>query len=220
MEIEEVSERYIEPCFVNGLESYDGEINIELDKNMISNEFTVKLCLKHEVKDGDKVVKRELIVALRGPSLTNRKPLTQEEAAHEAISIDIYKMISILEEARPIIKTLTYNDWYKKILDNILLDKLKLDSEIKSEEDKGRDEIKPVNRGITMLNHSKEEPMGVLKDVLCHVGVTTVIEKFLILDMPMDKKVKENSKKTKSNQNRTKTRSVAKQGEVKISYNR
>ncbi|GKD98162.1 hypothetical protein Tco_1382059, partial [Tanacetum coccineum] len=66
METEEISERYVAPCFVNGLEAYDGEINLENDKNMISNEFAVKLCLEHEVKNGDKVVKKELIVALRG----------------------------------------------------------------------------------------------------------------------------------------------------------
>nr|GEU96568.1 hypothetical protein [Tanacetum cinerariifolium] len=54
METEEVSERYIAPCFVNGLEAYDGEINLEQDKNMISNELAVKLCLEHEVKDRDK----------------------------------------------------------------------------------------------------------------------------------------------------------------------
>ncbi|GJY80926.1 hypothetical protein Tco_0493677 [Tanacetum coccineum] len=35
-------------------------------ENMISNEFAVKLCLDHEVKRGNKVVKKELIVALRG----------------------------------------------------------------------------------------------------------------------------------------------------------
>nr|GEX21759.1 hypothetical protein [Tanacetum cinerariifolium] len=55
----------------------------------------------------------------KGPSLTNRKPLTQEEALREAISIDIYKIFSILEEARPVIETMTYIDRYKKILDSI-----------------------------------------------------------------------------------------------------
>ncbi|GKB22767.1 hypothetical protein Tco_0862168 [Tanacetum coccineum] len=49
----------------------------------------------------------------------------------------------------------------------------------------GREEVKNVNRGITMLNHSKSEPMGLLKDVLCQVGMTTIIIKFLILDMPI-----------------------------------
>ncbi|GJZ88019.1 hypothetical protein Tco_0659801 [Tanacetum coccineum] len=38
-----------------------------------------------------------------------------------------------------------------------------------------------------MLNHLKAEPIGVLKDVLCQVGVTTIITKFLILDMPIDR---------------------------------
>ncbi|GKA68139.1 hypothetical protein Tco_0768056 [Tanacetum coccineum] len=37
-----------------------------MEENMISNEFAVKLCLDHEVKRGNKVVKKELIVALRG----------------------------------------------------------------------------------------------------------------------------------------------------------
>ncbi|GJV88016.1 retrovirus-related pol polyprotein from transposon TNT 1-94 [Tanacetum coccineum] len=46
--------------------AYDGEINLGVEENMISNEYAVKLCLEHEVKKGNKVVKKELIVALRG----------------------------------------------------------------------------------------------------------------------------------------------------------
>ncbi|GJW67740.1 hypothetical protein Tco_0122164 [Tanacetum coccineum] len=38
-----------------------------------------------------------------------------------------------------------------------------------------------------MLNHSKAEPIGFLRDVMCQVGVTTIIAKFLILDMPIDR---------------------------------
>ncbi|GJX97065.1 hypothetical protein Tco_0352863 [Tanacetum coccineum] len=66
METEEVSDRFVAPCFVNGLEAYDGEINLGVEENMISNEYAVKLCLEHEVKRGNKVVKKELIVALKG----------------------------------------------------------------------------------------------------------------------------------------------------------
>ncbi|GKB26336.1 hypothetical protein Tco_0865737 [Tanacetum coccineum] len=66
METEEVSNRFVAPCFVNGLEVYDGEINLGVEENMISNEYAEKLCLEHEVKRGNKVVKKELIVALRG----------------------------------------------------------------------------------------------------------------------------------------------------------
>ncbi|GJY86038.1 hypothetical protein Tco_0500064, partial [Tanacetum coccineum] len=47
-------------------ETYDGEINLAFDKNLISNEFTVKLCLDYEMKKGKKLVKKELIVALKG----------------------------------------------------------------------------------------------------------------------------------------------------------
>nr|GEZ48929.1 hypothetical protein [Tanacetum cinerariifolium] len=66
MDTEEVSDRYVAPCFINRLEAYDGEINLGMEENIISNEFAVKLCLEHEVRRGNKVVKKELIVALRG----------------------------------------------------------------------------------------------------------------------------------------------------------
>nr|GFD05719.1 hypothetical protein [Tanacetum cinerariifolium] len=62
----EVSDQYIAPCFVNGLEAYDGEINLAFDENLISNEYAVKLCFDYEVKKGQKMVKNELIVALKG----------------------------------------------------------------------------------------------------------------------------------------------------------
>ncbi|GJT58865.1 hypothetical protein Tco_1002398 [Tanacetum coccineum] len=66
METYEISERYIAPCFMNGLEAYDGEINLAFDENLISNEFSVKLCLDYEMRKGKKLVKKELIVALMG----------------------------------------------------------------------------------------------------------------------------------------------------------
>ncbi|GKB95216.1 hypothetical protein Tco_0981353, partial [Tanacetum coccineum] len=66
MDTEEVSDRYVAPCFINGLEAYDNEINLGMEENIISNEFPVKLCLEHEVRHGNKVLKKELIVALRG----------------------------------------------------------------------------------------------------------------------------------------------------------
>ncbi|GJT14177.1 hypothetical protein Tco_0861219 [Tanacetum coccineum] len=260
MDTEEVSDRFVAPCFVNGLEAYDGEINLEVEENMISNEYAVKLCLEHEVKRGNKVVKKELIVALRGEiyivkfiinpeeddvepgvifdrsflrltkaitdfgartvtiypdidqfleeteeegksnddwdhlldfniddipllgeeglppfvckigkSSRNKKRatknlnffyqdigtsssagghLTQEEAAKEAIAIRMSRKFALLEEERPIIKTISYNDKYKKILDEVWKDNLELDGKI--------------------------------------VGVTTLVSKFLILDILID----------------------------------
>ncbi|GJY97524.1 hypothetical protein Tco_0514434 [Tanacetum coccineum] len=48
MDTEEVSDRFVAPCFVNGMEAYDGEINLEVEENMISNKYAVKFCLEHE----------------------------------------------------------------------------------------------------------------------------------------------------------------------------
>ncbi|GKC63330.1 DNA-directed DNA polymerase [Tanacetum coccineum] len=51
----------------------------------------------------------------------------------------------------------------------------------------GREEMKKVNREITMINHTQAEAMGILTNVLCQVGVTTLIAKFLILDIPINR---------------------------------
>ncbi|GKB40566.1 hypothetical protein Tco_0885508 [Tanacetum coccineum] len=248
-----------------------------------------ELCLDHEVKDGDKVVKKELIFALRGeiyfvkfvinpeeddielgvilgrsfmrltkgiadfrngiitiypeldPFIENSEetkksedywelipdginfgdipkidglylpPLVckmgkSEEATREEIAIDIYKRFSILEEARLVIKTMTYIDRYKKILDSILAEKIKLDGEIRKEEEEAITKVmgeafkeKKDPGAFVIPNRLEEkinlnaladtEPMGLLKDLLCQVGVTTIIVKFLILDMHVDKEV-------------------------------
>ncbi|GJW39548.1 DNA-directed DNA polymerase [Tanacetum coccineum] len=51
----------------------------------------------------------------------------------------------------------------------------------------GREDMKKVDRGITMINHTQAEAMRILINVLCQVGVTTLIAKFLILDIPIDR---------------------------------
>ncbi|GKD63953.1 hypothetical protein Tco_1306061 [Tanacetum coccineum] len=38
MDTEEISDRYVAPCFVNGLEAYDGEINLGMEENMFHNQ--------------------------------------------------------------------------------------------------------------------------------------------------------------------------------------
>ncbi|GJX22618.1 hypothetical protein Tco_0227063 [Tanacetum coccineum] len=342
MDTEEVSDRFVALCFVNGLEAYYGEIILGVEENMISNEYVVKLCLEHEVKRGNKVVKKELIVALRGeiyfvkfiinpeeddvepgvifgrlflqmtkaitnfgvgtitiyPNIDpfleeteeegksnddwdhlldiniddipllgeeglppfickmgkrsrNKKRamenlnffyqdigtsssagghLTQEEAAKEAIEIRMSQKFALLEEERPIIETMAYHDKYKKILDEVWKDKVELDGKIVKEDEEavkrikgealkekddpgafifpirlegqvnenaladtgsdintmpyriyeqlGREDMKKVDRGITMINHTQAEAMGILTNVLCQVGVTTLIAKF------------------------------------------
>ncbi|GKE33967.1 integrase, catalytic region, zinc finger, CCHC-type containing protein, partial [Tanacetum coccineum] len=51
----------------------------------------------------------------------------------------------------------------------------------------GREDMKKVDRGITMINHTQAEAMGILTNVFCQVGVTTLIAKFLILDIPIER---------------------------------
>ncbi|GJX15439.1 hypothetical protein Tco_0216271 [Tanacetum coccineum] len=64
--MEEEGERYLTPCYVGGLHAYDGEINLKYEKNLISNKFVVKLYLEYEEKNREKLVKRELLVSLKG----------------------------------------------------------------------------------------------------------------------------------------------------------
>nr|GEV96274.1 hypothetical protein [Tanacetum cinerariifolium]GEX63119.1 hypothetical protein [Tanacetum cinerariifolium] len=252
METDEVSERYVAPCFVNGLEAYDGEINLAFDENLISNEYTVKLCLDYKVKKGNKVVKKELIVALKGelyfvkfiinpedddvepgvilersfmkweelpplvckigksnrkkkrsmenlnsfyqdirPSLSAGGHLTQEEAAKEALAIRISQKFAFLEEKGKvelygkIIKE--EEEAVKRIKGEALKEKGDPGAFIFPIRLKGREEMKKVDRGITMINHIHAEAMGILTNILYQVGVTTIIAKFIILDLPIDR---------------------------------
>ncbi|GKE44304.1 hypothetical protein Tco_1471588, partial [Tanacetum coccineum] len=121
-------------------------------------------------------------IPLLGTSSSAGGHLTQEEAFKEAIAIRMSQKFSLLEEERPIIKTMAYHDKYKKILDEVWKDKVELDGKIL-----GREDIKKVDRGITMINHTQAEVIGILINVLCQVGVTTLIVKFLILDILIDR---------------------------------
>nr|GEW92890.1 hypothetical protein [Tanacetum cinerariifolium] len=51
----------------------------------------------------------------------------------------------------------------------------------------GREEMKKVERGITKINHTQAKAMGILTNVLCQVGVTTIIAKFIIWGIPINR---------------------------------
>ncbi|GJU43744.1 hypothetical protein Tco_1201010 [Tanacetum coccineum] len=53
--MEQEGERYFTPCYVGRLHAYDGEINLKYEKNLISSEFAVKLCLEYEEKNREKL---------------------------------------------------------------------------------------------------------------------------------------------------------------------
>nr|GEY45087.1 hypothetical protein [Tanacetum cinerariifolium] len=261
--------------------TYHGEINLAFDENLISNEFAIKLCLDYEMKKEKKLVKKELIVALRGElyfvkfiinpkeddfepgvilgrsfmrlakgvvdfsngvTIIYPKPdpfkddSEKKERAQtigisylisilmmcqslemnlhrlggkEELAIRISQKFALLEEKRPVIETMAYNDKYKKILDEIWKDKFELDGKtMKEEEDAvkiikgeaskekddpsafifpirlerkvnenaladtasdintmpyriyetlGREEMKKIDRGITMIDHIRRK---------------------------------------------------------------
>ncbi|GJU60023.1 hypothetical protein Tco_1237789 [Tanacetum coccineum] len=120
----------------------------------------------------------------------------------------------LFRRKRHVIETMAYNDKHKKITDEICKDKVELDGKtvkedkevvkrIKGEalngvrkggeermgkkEEKGREDMKKVDSGITMIDHTQAKAIGKLSNVLCQVGVTTIIVKFLILNIPIDR---------------------------------
>nr|GEV04874.1 hypothetical protein [Tanacetum cinerariifolium] len=322
MDTKKVSDRFMAPCFVNGLEAYDREINLgELIVALRGEFYFVKFIINPEEDDVEPVVilgrsflrmtkaitdfragtvtiypeidpfledikeeekslddwdhlldfnlddvpllgEEELspFVCKIGKSSRNKKRamenlnffyqdigtsssvgghLTQEEAAKEALAIKMSQNFALLGEEMPIIETMAYHDKYKKILNEIWKDKVKLDRKIVKEEEEavkmikrevlkekddpeafifpirlegqvnknalantgsdintmpyqiyeklGREEMKKVNKGIKMINHTQEEAIRILINILCKVGVTTLIAKFLILDIPSDR---------------------------------
>nr|GEV35696.1 hypothetical protein [Tanacetum cinerariifolium] len=53
----------------------------------------------------------------------------------------------------------------------------------------GREQVKRIRHKITMLDHSKVDPIGRLLDVLFQVDVTTILASFFLLDIPIDRDV-------------------------------
>ncbi|GKF74642.1 integrase, catalytic region, zinc finger, CCHC-type containing protein, partial [Tanacetum coccineum] len=109
----------------------------------------------------------------------------------------------ILDEVRPVIETLAYSDKYRKLLDEIWADKVRLEGRINENtqadtrsdtntmpyriyEQLGRDDIMKEERNITMINYTKAKVTGRLVNVLCQVGFTTLSAKFLILEILVD----------------------------------
>nr|GEW98947.1 hypothetical protein [Tanacetum cinerariifolium] len=170
VEMKKVSKRYIAPCFMNGLDAYDGEINLDLDENLISNELAVKLCLDYEVQKGNKdqfeddseKTKNSMddwdqlldfnfddIPQLGREELqpyqtifVNWGHLTQEDTVKEALALRISQKFALLEEVRSVLETMAYNDKYKKVLDEIWKDKVELDGMIVKQEEEVINKVK------------------------------------------------------------------------------
>ncbi|GJR63195.1 ribonuclease H-like domain-containing protein [Tanacetum coccineum] len=264
MDTEEVSDRFVDPCFVNELEAYDGEINLGVEENMISNEYAFIINPEEDDVEPEVIFGRSFLRLTKAITDFGTGTVTiyldidlfLEEKSNDDwdhlldFNIDDIPMLGEeglppfvckmgKKEERPIIETMAYHDKYKKILDEVWKDKVELDGKIIKDEEEaikrikgealkekddprafifpirlegqvnenalantgsdintmpyriyqqlGREDMKKVDRGITMINHTQAEAMGILTNVLCQVGVTTLIAKFLIFDILIDR---------------------------------
>ncbi|GJW89292.1 hypothetical protein Tco_0164632 [Tanacetum coccineum] len=112
-----------------------------------------------------------------GPSLSTGRHLTQEEAEKEALAIKINQKFALLEEER-----LVNHDKYKKILDEIWKDKVELEGKIVKEDEEA---VKRIQREALKV---KDDLIAFIFPIRLEgkVGVTTLIAKFLILDILID----------------------------------
>ncbi|GKC69695.1 hypothetical protein Tco_1115578 [Tanacetum coccineum] len=117
---------------------------------MISNEFAIKLLLDYEEKDGGKVMEKELLVALKGDLYFVKFIINPEEdyvepgvvlAILASVDDSDLPQLDVTDVPTPIIETLKINDQHKKLLDSVLLDKLKLDGEFELEEEAAIEEV-------------------------------------------------------------------------------
>ncbi|GJX92631.1 reverse transcriptase domain-containing protein [Tanacetum coccineum] len=199
METEEVSDRFVAPCFVNGLEAYDVEINLGVEENMISNEYAVN------------VYRLEIKLKMNNQCRTSSSAgghLTQEEAAKEAIAIKMSRKCEldgkIVKKEEEAVKRIKREALKEKDDPGAFIFPIRLEGQVNENalantgsdintmpyriyEQLGREDMKKVDRGITMINHTQAEAMGMITNVLCQVGVTTLIAKFLILDILIDR---------------------------------
>ncbi|GJT20058.1 hypothetical protein Tco_0878764 [Tanacetum coccineum] len=174
METDEISERYIAPCFVNGLEAYDGEVNLEFDENLISNELAVKLCLDYEVKKGKKLVKKELIVALKGELYFVKFIINPEEDDFEP---GVILERSFLRLAKGVVDF--GRGIKRKEYPGAFIFSIRLEGKV------NENALADTGSDINTMPYRIYEQLG--REDMKKVGVTTLIAKFLILDIPIDR---------------------------------
>ncbi|GKD59230.1 DNA-directed DNA polymerase [Tanacetum coccineum] len=235
METDEISEWYIAPCFVNGLEAYDGEVNLEFDENLISNEFAGELYFvkfiinpeEDEFKPGV-ILGRSFLRLAKGvvdfgngvftiypepdpfedDSEKTGKSSDDWDQLHDFNFDDVPKFGEelppfIVKEEEEVVQRIKGETLKEKDDLGAFIFPIRLEGKVNENaladtgsdintmpyriyETLGREEMKKIDRGITVINHTQAEAMGKLFNVLCQVGVTTIIAKFLILDIPID----------------------------------
>ncbi|GJZ88020.1 hypothetical protein Tco_0659802 [Tanacetum coccineum] len=130
------------PDFGNGVIT----IHLKLDPFLDYSEETKKFeddwdhLLDIDFRDISEIDEASLppFICKMGKSKRNKKRALESFQLHYS---DV-GLFSILKEERPVDKTMAYSDKYKKILDGIVMDKIKLDGEIKKEEEEVIKQVK------------------------------------------------------------------------------
>ncbi|GJX50372.1 hypothetical protein Tco_0277217 [Tanacetum coccineum] len=182
METDEISERYIAPCFVNGLEAYDGEINLALDENLISNEY---------------VVKNGVIIVYPKPDPfddDSEKTGKSSDDWDQLIDFNFDDVPKFGDELPPFVcKAGKSNRNKKKEMENLDL----FYQDIGPSSSTGRHLTQNIGPSSSTRRHltQGEAEKEALADTVTHpkvcfveegVGVTTLIVKFIILDILID----------------------------------
>ncbi|GJX27910.1 hypothetical protein Tco_0235989 [Tanacetum coccineum] len=170
METEEVSDRFVAPCFVNGQEAYD-----ETKEEAKSNDDWDHLLDFNKM--GKSIRKKKW--AMENLKLSHQDIGTYSSAGvwKDKVELD-GKIVKEEEEA---VKRIKGEALKEKDDPGAFIFPIRLEGQL------GREDMKKVDRGITMINHTQAEAMGILLNVLCQVGVITLIAKFLILDILIDR---------------------------------
>nr|GEX92063.1 hypothetical protein [Tanacetum cinerariifolium] len=167
--IEEEGERYFTPCYMGRLHAYDGEINLKSFMRLAKGiaDFGTRIITIHPELDpfldnSEETEKFEdnwdhLLDIDSGdiPEInkTGLPPFVKGEALKEKEDPGAF-IIPIRLEAKIGLNALADTNSDINVMPYQIYAKL------------GREEVKKVNREITMLNHSMAEPMRVLKDVV------------------------------------------------------
>ncbi|GJX49143.1 hypothetical protein Tco_0275988 [Tanacetum coccineum] len=148
--MEEDGECYFTPFYVGGLHTYDGEINLKSFMRLaegVANFRNGVITIHPEPDpflDDSKETKKfkDDWDHLLNIDFGYVQEINNTGMSPFALAIDICKRFSLLEEERPVIDTMAYSDKYTKILDGIVMDKFKLDGEIKKGEEEAIKQVK------------------------------------------------------------------------------
>ncbi|GKD90848.1 hypothetical protein Tco_1366355, partial [Tanacetum coccineum] len=113
----------------------------------------IKVRRDDKYRDDEAKWMRKMLLSYLGPDAFAR---------HYAITMDVVTRRHIKnhwQEPRPIIETLKYTNQHKKLLESVLLDKLKLDGEVELEEEAATEEI---IRGYKALRENNDLGVFVL----------------------------------------------------------